>query len=475
MLAWAAAVALGREHGKFRQLAAVEVIVYNVEDERIEQRRRLSAVLRQFEAMPRDVRGKLIRTGPAGIGTLFARQVDGSLAATRAMERLRELIRERRPGLLIADPLAELHGVEENDNTALRAVIAEFRALAVEFNMAIILVHHTRKGAVAPGDPDAARGASSTIGAARIVLTLVTMSEEDADSFGLPKSRQARSQYVRLEDAKQNYAAIGDAGWYEKALCTLENGEVVAAALPWTPPDLWGAVDGCRQSNSRQDRSRARRRPPLLACFTSEGSCGLAGCLIVGTISTVREVERRLLAWSGSHSAVPASPMRRHEVRTSSGTPPRPACCGQAPRLTLLGPRSGIGRSTPRPITPKWTSSCCNRSRSLGQERRHVERGPDQVHRSSSLARLQVSYPAIAARELRQLCRGAWGRVRPDCSRARLTWGSQVKRIRLSFLRVPDPKSEPFMIRAGLPVHRIKLTHGRRCITVVPISRLRRA
>jgi hypothetical protein len=38
---------------------------------------------------------------------------------------------------------------------------------------------------------------------------------------------------------------------------------------------------------------------------------------------------------------------------------------------------------------------------------------------------------------------------------------SQVKRIRSSFLRVPDPKSEPFMIRAGLPVHRIKLTYGR--------------
>jgi hypothetical protein len=60
-------------------------------------------------------------------------------------------------------------------------------------------------------------------------------------------------------------------------------------------------------------------------------------------------------------------------------------------------------------------------------------------------------------------------------SRARLTWGSQVKRIRSSFLRVSDPKSEPFMIRAGLPVHRIKLTYGRRSITVVPTSRLRRA
>lgn len=51
----------------------------------------------------------------------------------------------------------------------------------------------------------------------------------------------------------------------------------------------------------------------------------------------------------------------------------------------------------------------------------------------------------------------------------------KVKRIGSSFLRVSDPKSEPFVIRARLPVHRIKLTYGRRSITVVPTSRLRRA
>src|SRR5215469_15048135 len=42
----------------------------------------------------------------------------------------------------------------------------------------------------------------------------------------------------------------------------------------------------------------------------------------------------------------------------------------------------------------------------------------------------------------------------------------KVKRIGSSFLRVSDPKSEPFVIRARLPVHRIKLTYGRRSITV---------
>jgi hypothetical protein len=242
MLAWGCAVALGRSHGKFMPAAPGNALIYNVEDDADEQRRRLSAVLRQFGVGATEIAGKLTRVGAARVGTLFRIGDDGILSTTAAMQSLRSLIAQRRPDLLIADPLAELHSVEENDNTSLRKVIAEFRAIAVEFGIAVILVHHTRKGAMIPGDPDAARGASATIGAARIVLTLVTMSEQDAETFGLATSRQARSRYVRLDDAKQNYAAIGKAEWYEKTLHRLDNGETVAAATPWQPPDIWGSV-----------------------------------------------------------------------------------------------------------------------------------------------------------------------------------------------------------------------------------------
>ena len=37
------------------------------------------------------------------------------------------------------------------------------------------------------------------------------MSEEDAEAFGLPKSRKTRAAYMRLDDAKQNFDEI-DAG-----------------------------------------------------------------------------------------------------------------------------------------------------------------------------------------------------------------------------------------------------------------------
>jgi hypothetical protein len=158
------------------------------------------------------------------------------------MMRLRVLLAKRRADLLTADPLVELHDDEENANTALRQVIAEFRALAVEFDIAVILVHHTRKGEITPGDLDSARGASAIGGAVRIAKTIIGMSEDDADVLGLPVDRRTRSRYFRLDDAKQTYAEIGAGRWYEKSLYVFDNGEAVPAAVPWAAPNLWEKI-----------------------------------------------------------------------------------------------------------------------------------------------------------------------------------------------------------------------------------------
>ncbi len=238
MLGWASAMAVGRNYGDdFRPREATSTIVYNVEEDATEQRKRLSAVLRQFNAQAADIRGKVIRAGPHNVGTLLTRDDQGRIHFTAAMERLETLIQERNPATLIVDPLAELHACEENDNVALRAVIAQFRELAIKYNIEVIILHHTRKGgADKPGDPDVARGASAIIGAVRVAITSTGMAETDAQNFGLPTDAKARSHYLRIDDAKQNYAPIGDARWFEKVAYILDNGEAVAAAVPWTPP-----------------------------------------------------------------------------------------------------------------------------------------------------------------------------------------------------------------------------------------------
>jgi hypothetical protein len=206
-----------------------------VEDDRDEEDRRISAALRQFGRTARDLTGYLRTVGPNDIGTLLERNPDtGKIRFTEAMIGLIQHIKDFEPAVVFLDPLVELHTSEENDNTGLRAVIAQLRALAVRFNLAIVLAHHARKGTITPGDPDAVRGAGAIVGAARVVFTVCGMAEDEADNYRIGKD--ARKFYFRLDGAKMNYTPVLDAEWFERVPYALDNGEDVAAAVPWTPP-----------------------------------------------------------------------------------------------------------------------------------------------------------------------------------------------------------------------------------------------
>lgn len=233
MVGWAVAAAIGQPLGRFIPTEPLKVLTYNVEDDADEQRRRLSAALRPFGRYPRDLVGRVIRCGPAGVGTLIDRDMTGQISLTPAWDALKALLIEHRPEIVILDPLVELHTAEENDNTALRLVIAHIRELAQTHDCAVILVHHTRKGAVA-GDVDSIRGAGSLVGAARAAFTVAPMSEEEAETLGI--SDRTRKHYVRVDSVKGNYAPAQDADWHQLQEYELDNGEVIAAMIPWVPP-----------------------------------------------------------------------------------------------------------------------------------------------------------------------------------------------------------------------------------------------
>ncbi len=232
-LTWCSALALGVAHGDFAPLARSRAAIVNAEDDQMEQQRRLSAGLRQFGATPADLGDRLIRMGSFGIATLMQKR-DGGLVLTAAYHELSRLLSEHKIDALVLDPMLELHEADENANGELRHFVAALRALAVEHKIAVLLVHHTRKGAVSPGDMDAARGASALIGAVRGAWTLSTMSESEAESFNIPKDR--RSYFARLDDAKANYGPLGAPRWYEKTILQIANGEMVPSLIPWKAP-----------------------------------------------------------------------------------------------------------------------------------------------------------------------------------------------------------------------------------------------
>jgi hypothetical protein len=239
VLVWTSSLALGRACGGFVPKSACTSIVYNVEDSRDEQRRRLCATLIQFNAVPMDIKGKITRAGPTTIGTLFEFDRHGTLRPTAAMELLRRRIEEKRPNVIFVDPLVELHNAPENDNTLMRIVAAYFREIAVTFDLAVVIIHHTRKGgADGAGDLDIARGASAIGGAVRIAFTLTDMTTKDAEALGIPPA-EARN-YARLDNAKSNYARREDAVWFEKVghlLGGTDNNEETVALHLWKPPE----------------------------------------------------------------------------------------------------------------------------------------------------------------------------------------------------------------------------------------------
>jgi len=61
--------------------------------------------------------------------------------------RLLETAKRLRPRLVLLDPLVRLHGIDENNAGEVAGLLAYFRALQRQMDLAVILVHHTRKNA----------------------------------------------------------------------------------------------------------------------------------------------------------------------------------------------------------------------------------------------------------------------------------------------------------------------------------------
>src|SRR5262249_32589060 len=61
--------------------------------------------------------------------------------------RVRATIRRLRPRLLLLDPLVRLQGIDENHAGEVAELLAYFRALQRQLDLAVVLVHHTRKNA----------------------------------------------------------------------------------------------------------------------------------------------------------------------------------------------------------------------------------------------------------------------------------------------------------------------------------------
>jgi len=72
-----------------------------------------------------------------------------AVGATRCRVRpdpLTDTVAEPRPKLLVLDPFVRLHRIDENISGKVAPLLACLRELRRRFHIAVVLVHHARKG-----------------------------------------------------------------------------------------------------------------------------------------------------------------------------------------------------------------------------------------------------------------------------------------------------------------------------------------
>lgn len=250
--AWAAAVACDMAgdrnslhdapHGRLKTW------IYNLEDPRDETLRKIAAIDKARGLSNADL-DNLVVTSGRDRSLIVAHEIErGVYVAAPDVDLLIESIKTAGIDVLIVDPAVRVHRLPENDNKAVDLMMDQFARIAHEANCAILLVHHTRKGFVA-GEMDSMRGASSMGSAARIALTLQTMTQEEAVAMNIPEAE--RRLFVRLDNAKANLAPPSErAEWLKLESHNIGNpspeypdGDFVQVVTRWTPPNPWDDVE----------------------------------------------------------------------------------------------------------------------------------------------------------------------------------------------------------------------------------------
>lgn len=227
----AAHLACGKVLGSYRFTMPRKSVVFNGEDDIEEQSRRLSAICTAYGLDWYTVKSNLLLLDMDTFPIMLVALAKFDLVQND--DQVRELIDMIAPpdvGLLILDPLVQIHSVDENNQGHMNFVMRSILRLIRAGNVAGLIMHHTQKANSRTdnraGEVSILRGASAIPNAARAVITLVNPSEKDREELGLAPND--RYDYVRLDDGKQSRAKRNaSATWFKWDTILLQQGDTV--------------------------------------------------------------------------------------------------------------------------------------------------------------------------------------------------------------------------------------------------------
>ena len=237
LLAVAAHLALGLDFNGYKTRVQCKSVVYNGEDDVNEQTRRLLAICLAYKLDFDVVRSRVMLLSSDHIDLkLVAAQGHVPYRNDAMYRQLIEVLSDPDVGMFGADPLIDMHAVDEGNNVHMNFVMQTFKHAAKEGNVANLIAHHTSKGGGQKqedrvGNMDIARGASGIVYKSRIAYTLMNATQQDCEEYGMQDAE--RGLWVRLDDAKMNLAlASNKASWFKRETVQLTNGDAVGVLRP---------------------------------------------------------------------------------------------------------------------------------------------------------------------------------------------------------------------------------------------------
>ena len=239
-------MAVGRDlmSGKPLPSGPLRAAYLNGEETQEELDRRVAAICQRFNVKPEDCGGRLwvISSRDKPIRVAIRNPRGDAVVQSDVVDALRAWCDRNQIDVLASDPLISFHSVRESDSGDMDLVCKEaFGAIAGK-TRAVDLAHHPRK--LAPGESnitvDDARGASAILGAVRVARTFNFMTTAEASQLGIHEDDRRR--HVRIENGKANMGPIGKAHWVKIETENLPNGDEVACATLWTPPNPFDGV-----------------------------------------------------------------------------------------------------------------------------------------------------------------------------------------------------------------------------------------
>ena len=222
-LQMAIAAACGKNLGHI-QVAEGSSLLFLGEEDEAERDRRIGAICAHMGAEHQLVEKRVKCFGAAGVDIRLTRKVDANAQATNLGDMVIQMAKEHAiqsgsPLTIIAFDHARLVlGGDPNDAEDVTQLTRVLTRIARETGAAVFLLAHSPKSVISKlgNEINAAdiAGSSAFVDNSRASFMMWTMREDEAKNHHV--SSTERSQYVRLENVKANYAPTGGGYWLKR-------------------------------------------------------------------------------------------------------------------------------------------------------------------------------------------------------------------------------------------------------------------